>query len=101
MPFMTYNFSKSRSSRLEVFCDKGVAKNFEIFTGKHLSWNLFLTTLLQRDSNRVVFGEYYEIFKNIHFGKHLRTAASVKVKGSIEASLFEHMNTQWANIQGS
>ena len=31
-----------RSSRLEVFCKKGVLNNFSKFTGKHLCWSLFL-----------------------------------------------------------
>ena len=30
-----------RSSRQEVFCKKGVLKNFAIFTGKRLCWTLF------------------------------------------------------------
>ena len=36
----------SRSSRSQMFFKKGVFKNFAIFTGKHLCWNLSLTTLL-------------------------------------------------------
>ena len=55
--------SKSGSSCPEVFCSKGVLKNFAIFTGKHLYWNLFLiklhawrpATLLKRDSNTDFF----------------------------------------------
>ena len=47
----------------EVFCKKGVLKNFANFTGKHLWWSLFLIklpafrpgTLLKRDSNTGVF----------------------------------------------
>ena len=43
----------------EVFYKKAVLKNFAIFTGKHMCWNLFLiklqairlTSLLKRDSN--------------------------------------------------
>ena len=34
-----------RSSRPEVFCKKGVPKNFAKFTGKHLCRSLFLTKL--------------------------------------------------------
>ena len=36
---------KYRSSRPEMFCKKGVLKNFAIFTGKHLCWSLFLIKL--------------------------------------------------------
>ena len=34
-------FSKTKSSRLEVFCRKGVLRNFAKFTGKHLCQTLF------------------------------------------------------------
>ena len=33
---------KSRNSRSQLFFKIDVLKNFAIFTGKHLSWNLFL-----------------------------------------------------------
>ena len=47
----------------EVFCKKGVFKNFANFTGKHLCWSLFLitlevfkpATLLKRYSNTGAF----------------------------------------------
>ena len=68
----------------EVFCKKVALKNFAIFTGKHLCWNLFLIKLqafrspglklYQRGSpTQVFFCEYCE---NIHFEKHLRMDAS-------------------------
>ena len=34
-----------RSTRLEVFCRKGVLRNFAKFTGKHLRQNLFLNKI--------------------------------------------------------
>ena len=63
---------------------EAVVKNFAILKGKQLCWGLFLVklqdcgpaTLLKRDSKRGVFRKYCEIFKNIFFEKHLRTAAS-------------------------
>ena len=47
----------------EVFCKKGVLKNFANFTGKHLCWSIFLimlqalnpATFLKRESNTEVF----------------------------------------------
>ena len=39
---------KFRSSCPEVFCKKGVFKNFTKFTGKHLCWSLILTDLATR-----------------------------------------------------
>ena len=43
--------------RLQMFFKMGVLKNFAIFTGKQLCWNLFLitATLLKRDSNTSIF----------------------------------------------
>ena len=53
----------------------GVLKNFAIFAGEHLCWNLFLTNLqglrpanlLKRNSKLVLSGEIREIFKNTYF----------------------------------
>ena len=36
-----WTFFKNRSSRSEVFCKKGVLKNFAKFAGKHLRLSLF------------------------------------------------------------
>ena len=38
-------FVTVRSSRPEVFCEKGVLRNFAKFTGKHLCQSLFLIKL--------------------------------------------------------
>ena len=58
-------------SRADIFCKKGVPKNFAKFTGKHLSKNLFFnkvelepTTLLKKRGSKQVFScELCEIFK--------------------------------------
>ena len=36
---------KYRSSRLQMFFEKSVLKNFANFTGKHLCWSLYLIKL--------------------------------------------------------
>ena len=54
---------KYRSSRLEVFCRKGVLRNFEKFTGKHLCRGLLFNkvaglktvTLLKKETLVQVF----------------------------------------------
>ena len=62
-----------RSSRLEVFCRRGVLRNFAKFTGKHLCQSLFLNkfpglklaTLLKKEAlAQVFFYEICEISKN-------------------------------------
>ena len=64
---------KYRSSRLEVFCRKGVLRNFEKFTGKYLRQSLLfhkvagprIVTLLKKRS-------WYRCFP-VNFSKFLKT----------------------------
>ena len=56
-----------RSSRLEVFCRKGVRRNFANLTGKHLCLRLFLNkVVVLRHLAQVFCCEFCEIYK-----KHL------------------------------
>ena len=56
-----------RSSRLEVFCRKGVLRNFATFKGKHLCQSLRPATLLKRDSGTGVFLWILRNFRSIIF----------------------------------
>ena len=38
-------YDNSRSTFLEMFCEKGVLKNFAKFTGKHLCQSLFFNNV--------------------------------------------------------
>ena len=73
-------FAEQQKQPLELFYKKTVIKNFGIFTGKHLCWSLFLIKLqafkplLRNETPVQVFCR--QIFKNIHFEKHLWTATS-------------------------
>ena len=58
-----------RSNHPEVFCEKGVLRNFGKFTGKHLCQNLFLIKLQAC--------EFSEISKNTFFYRTPPVAASV------------------------
>ena len=66
-----------RSSRLEVFCKKGVLKSFVKFTGKHLCQSLFFHKVaghnfIKKETLAQVFScEFYEISKNSFFIEHL------------------------------
>ena len=44
-----------RSSRPEVFCEKGVLRNFAKFTGKHLCQSLFFNKLAGLNVLRTAF----------------------------------------------
>ena len=74
-----------RSSRTEVFCKKGVLRNFAKFTGKHLCQCLFFNkvaglrpaTLLKRDTGQVFSCEFCKISKNTFSYRTPSVAASV------------------------
>ena len=74
-----------RSSRPEVFCKKGVHRNFAKFTGKHHCQSLFFNkvagpaTLLKKDTLAQVFScEFCEISKNaFRYRTPLVTASSI------------------------
>ena len=76
-------FVNQRSSRLEVFCKKGVIRNFTKLTGKHLCESLFFNKIaglrLEETGETLaqVFScEFCEIFKNIFWKEHLRITFS-------------------------
>ena len=52
-----------RSSRWQMFLKIGVLKKFVIFTGKYLSWCLFLRKLL----------DFRQVFSCVHIAKVLST----------------------------
>ena len=61
-----------RSSRLEVFCKKGILRNFAKFSGKHLRQSFFLHpeayNFIKKETLAHVFScEFCEISKNIFF----------------------------------
>ena len=64
MIYISNNWTKHiRSSHRSYSIKKGVLKNSAIFTGEHL-----------------FSCEYWEIFKNIYFEEHLRTASSERIQ---------------------
>ena len=92
-----------RRSHRRCSMEKGVLKNFTIFTEKHLCRSLFLiklkaslrpaTLLKKRLQHRcfpvMFFCEYCEILKNTYFVEHLRTAAFALGTDAIE---YQNMN---------
>ena len=82
-----------RSSRLEVFCRKGVLRNFAKFTEKHLCQSLFFNkvvglrpdTLLKKETLAQVFScEFCEISKNTFFYRTPPVDASVVMIVDVE-----------------
>ena len=73
-----------RSSRLEVFCKKGVLGNFPKFTGKHHNF-------IKKETLAQVFScEFWEIIKNPFSYRTLPVAASVYY-----CSYLAHFRSKW------
>ena len=81
-----------RSSHPEVFCKKGVLKDFTKFTEKHLCQSLFFNKVAGLRPGtliHVVFCEFCEILKNTFFYRTPVAAASVCNKDSFLISTVE------------
>ena len=72
----------NRSGCPDVFCKKGVLRNFTKFTGKHLCQSLFFNKacnfIKKEDLAQVFSCEFYEISKNTFFYRTPLAAASVQ-----------------------
>ena len=74
----------NRSSRPEVFCEKGVLRNFAKFTRKHLCQRFFLkkstaSNLIKKETLAQVFScDFCEISKNTFVTEHLRWLLLIK-----------------------
>ena len=66
-------FTLFRSSRPEVFCKKGIFKNFAKFTGKHLCQSIFLKKVATLFKKRL----WYKCFP-MNFAKVLRTPIFIR-----------------------
>ena len=62
----------SRSSRPEVFCKKGVLKNFAKFTGKHLCQNLFFNKVAGLRPATLLKNRLWHRYFPVNFAKSLR-----------------------------
>ena len=62
----------SRSSRPEVFCKKGIIRNFARFTGKHLSQSLFFNKVADLRPTTLVKKRLRLRWFSVNFGKFLR-----------------------------
>ena len=72
----------------EVFCKKGILRNFAKFTGKHLCQRPFFAglrpaSLLIKSFWRRCFPVNFAIFLGTPFTEHIRTTASVSLQSMI------------------
>ena len=64
---------KFRSNRLELFCKKGVLKNFPKFTGKHLCQSLFFNKVAGLTPVTLFIKRLWTQVFSCEFAKFLRT----------------------------
>ena len=70
-------YPENQSSHPEVFCKKGVLRNFAKFTGKHLCQSLFFKNFFKKETLAQVFScEFCKISKNTFSYRTLLVAAS-------------------------
>ena len=76
-------FFEQQKQPPEVFCKKGVLRNFVKFTGKHLRQSLRLQpcNFIKKEALAQVFScEFYKISKNTFFTENIETTAYVKLR---------------------
>ena len=79
----------NRSSHPEVFCKKGVLRNFAKFKGKHLCQSLFF----KKEALAQVFsGELCKISKNTFFTEHLLSFIMYKRKKKESIRIFAYFS---------
>ena len=95
------NLVTVRSSRPELFCEKGVLKSFTKFTGKHLCQSVFffikveglrLANLLKKTLAQLFSCEFCEIFKNTFFHRILSGGCFSTVKTGQQTK-----RSEWSN----
>ena len=97
--FVSEAYSESwKSNRPEVFCKKGVLRNFSKFTGKHLCLSLFFNKvagLRQKETlAQVFFCEFCKISQNTFFTEHLWATTSV-LDNSHNSQIKFNINLRW------
>ena len=75
MIIVTHGFSKKsffiiicRSSSTQLFFKTGIIRNFAIFTGKHLSWSLFLIKLWDLRLYRWFLWKLQNFYEQLFYG---------------------------------
>ena len=80
---------KYRSSRLEVFCRKGVLRNFEKFTGKHLCQSLLFNKVAGLKHVTLLKKRLWHSCFPVNFSKFLRTPSVAASENICEPADFQ------------
>ena len=87
--------SNSRSSRSEVFCKKGVIRNFAKFIGKYLRQSLFCNKVAPLRPATILKKRLWDRCFPVNFAKFLRTPFSQSTSGGC------FCNSHYAILQAS
>ena len=74
----SYDLRKNRSSRPEVYCKRGVLRNFTKFTGKHLCQSLFFNKVADLRSETLLKKRLWhrcfpvKFLRTLFFTEHFR-----------------------------
>ena len=74
----TIRYWKCRSSRPEVFCKKGVLRNFAKFTGKHMRQSHFFNKIAGLRAATLLKKRLWHRCFPVNFSKFLRTPFSIE-----------------------
>ena len=96
---LRYFLGNNRSSRPEVFCKKGVCRNFAKFTGKHLYQSLIFNKVAIKTLAQVFSYEVCEISKNTFFHRTPLVAASEIIVFSDLSSLHLLVQSQQCKLE--
>ena len=92
-----------RSSRPEMFCEKGVLKNLAKFTGKHLRWSFFFNKE-KKDTKKRIKKETLKRCFSVNFAKFSVTPFSQNTSGGCfwrlsESFYVDHWQKKSSNFQ--
>ena len=85
----------SRSSRSEMFCKKGVLRNFLKFTGKHMCQNLFFNRVTGPRPVTLVKKRLWHRCFPVNFAKFLRTRFLLNTSGRLLFSFSQQHFFYW------
>ena len=101
-PFTQVNqCPQNGSSHPEVFCEKGVLKNFAKFTGKHLCQSFFVNKVAGLKPAQVFSCEICKMFKNTFFHRIPSVAVLIIWRPSKKEHLFDGRTTSgcfWSSL---
>ena len=93
-PYLMNHDWRNRSSRTDVFCKKGVLRNFAKFIEKHLCQSLFFNKAAGLRPAILLKKRLWHSCFPVNFGKFLRTPFSQNTPGRLLLKLLEILHEE-------